>query len=124
MRKINVNGTVWDLDFEANYYDDTDMSILIIATGNKPNKCWANWVDLDRFRMERVASCNIPECMQEDAYALTDYMDEVLAGMAEKLGYTVGSNAYHAYDGILEELEDEDMTKEMDMIVDWIRKEE
>ena len=123
MRKILVNGTVWKLDFEANY-DNDNMSLLIIAMGNKPNKCWVNWVDLDNFRMERVSSANIPACMQEDAYALTNYMDEVLAGMAEKLGYTVGCSVYHKYDGILEELEDEDMEKEMDMIIEWISKEE
>lgn len=123
MRKVNVNGMNWELDWEI---DNTQKEPAFLVSAKAENgSSWGEWVDLKRLRMERVDrnnSANWGTCNEDDEEALCSYFDGVLERLAKHLGYTATVNASGEYDGTAEEVAPEDREKAMQGIIDWIHR--
>lgn len=123
MRKVNINGMNWELDWEM---DNSQSETAFLVSAKAENgSSWGEWVDLKHLRMERVDrnnSANWGTCNEDDDEALYSYFDGVLERLAEHLGYTATVNASGEYDGTAEEVAPEDREKAMQGIIDWIHR--
>lgn len=123
MRKVNINGMNWELDWEI---DNSQSETAFLVSAKAENgSSWGEWVDLKRLRMERVDrnnSANWGTCREDDEEALYSYFDGVLERLAKHLGYTATVNASGEYDGTAEEVTQGDREKAMQGIIDWIHR--